>query len=473
MPRFLGFSIILLSATAGSAQAQALKAKVSIVPSSPAEIRVQAESAIPAQSWSFRNAFAGVLGLGDRVERFDAVSKPGVPILVRKIAAGEYRSDEESTRFSYSVGLPLPSRPGAVSHTSWLNGDCGFLMLGDLLPLSQGEQAVLVEFDLPPGWTVASAIIPNAKNQYLVADPDSAVFFVGRSVRKVSRTVDAMDIDLLVSGEWPFADAEVMKAAVKVLKEYRALTRFRLKGKSVVMLAPLSLSQSTQQWRAETRGSTVMILLDPRAQVKNWIAQLAIIFTHEVFHLWVPNSLVLEGDYDWFFEGFTLYVALLTALDLKLISFQGYLDTIARVYDSYLSYPDNLSLIEASEQRWTSSAPLVYDKGMLVAFMYDLMTRYESKGKSKLADCYRSLFNPQAAGRANANEVIIRILGTPVSGNGFPGNYIESRKEIKLESFLPAYGLRVDSTGPHTHLTVSNEMDKDQHALLRSLGYRH
>ena len=86
--------------------------------------------------------------------------------------------------------------------------------------------------------------------------------------------------------------------------------------------------------------------------------------SHELFHLWVPNSLQLAGDYDWFFEGFTLYQALRTDLRLGLISFNDYLETIARVYDSYLAASDRdaLSLIEASERRWTTSSSLVYEK---------------------------------------------------------------------------------------------------------------
>ena len=105
------------------------------------------------------------------------------------------------------------------------------------------------------------------------------------------------------------------------------------------------------------------------------MAKLGIVLSHELFHLWVPNSLSLKGDYDWFFEGFTLYQALRTDLRLGLISFDDYLATIAKVYDSYRSSvdADRISLIEASERRWTTSSSLVYEKGMLVAFIYDLM----------------------------------------------------------------------------------------------------
>ena len=465
------FPYVVCSAVEG----QALRARITLSSSFPTEIRIHAESSSPADSWSFRNVYAGVLGLGDRIERFDAPGTHGEMMPVRKIAAGEFRSENKVTTFSYTVKLLPPSRASDMSHVSWFAGESGFLMLADLLPQAEGaspKQGVLLEFELPAGWSIGSSLLPNEKNEYLVMEPDKSVFFASRSLRKTVKTVDAMDIQLLASGEWAFADAEVLKAATAVVKKYFEVTGFRLRETSVVMLAPLPASAGNDQWRAETRGATVMLLVNPRVSRKNWIAQLAVIFTHEIFHLWVPNSLSLEGDYDWFFEGFTLYEALLTALDLKLITFQGFLDTIARVYDSYLSYPDGLSLIEASEQRWTSSVPLVYDKGMLVAFMYDLTARQESNSKNSLADRYRLLFNLHAEG-ANSNQVIINLLRTSPGTNDFPKAYIESRTSIKLERFLPSFGLAIDTRGQGTHLIVSTQLSKEQHKLLRSLGYRH
>ena len=256
------------------------------------------------------------------------------------------------------------------------------------------------------------------------------------------------------------------------MKKYRGLTGFSLPGKSVIMIAPLPVAVGSTKWRAETRGSTVVLLMDPLAAIPNWKGQLGVIFTHEVLHLWVPNSLKLAGDYDWFFEGFTLYTALRTALELKIINFKEFLNTLARVYDSYLSYADNLSLIEASERRWTTPGSFVYDKGMLVAFLYDLMVRKESGGKTTLSDRYRSLFNGGVADDAQGNEVIIKLLGSSPAVSDFARLYIETGKELELEKVLPAYGLQLDSTGASSQLTVSRAVNAEQQRLLRSLGYR-
>ena len=191
-----------------------------------------------------------------------------------------------------------------------------------------------------------------------------------------------------------------------------------------------------------------------------------------MLHLWVPNSLKLEGDYDWFFEGFTIYTALRTAHELGAVDFKGMLDTLANVYDVYISHPDEKSLIEASETRWTSPFTNVYVKGMLVAFLYDLKIRKESGGKFTLADRYRELFSRRAAANANGNEAIIAVLDSAPAMSGFAKSYVESSTKLELEQLLPAYGLTLDSSGKKSQLRVSRDLNDEQKQLLRSLGYR-
>jgi len=186
----------------------------------------------------------------------------------------------------------------------------------------------------------------------------------------------------------------------------------------------------------------------------------------------VPNSLKLEGDYDWFFEGFTLYTALRTALELGVIDFKEYLATLGRVYDQYRAHPDTLSLIEESERRWASSGSPVYLKGMLVAFLYDLLVRKESGGQRTLADSYRDLFSGRLADSADGNTAIISVLGsTPVS-RSFIKTYVENSTEVDLNKVLPAYGMSVLFTGKGSQLRVEGDLNQDQKQLLRSLGYQ-
>ena len=430
----------------------------------PDEIKVQAELSTPMRSWSFRNAYAGVLGIAERVQNFQAVDA-----VVEKAATGEFRSDRAARRISYAVKLPKPTLAD-VTHFTWIAGDRGFLMFADLIPLE--IHSLSAAFVLPPEWSVESPFSRDNSGRHEVAEPEKAVFFIGRALRKSSNTVAGMPLDVVLSGKWPFTERDALDPAATVMQKYLALTGFRLTGKSMVMIAPLPTDDRKTGWEAETRGSSVLLLVNPNVGLKLWRARLTIIFAHEIFHLWVPNSLKLEGDYDWFFEGFTMYTALRTSLELQVIDFKEYLNTLGRVYDSYRADPNDLSLIDESGRRWFSAGAQVYIKGMLVAFLYDLMTRKESGGQRTLLDTYRNLFSRPPADGTDGNEAIISVLGsTPVSRD-FVRSYVVTGTKLELEQILPAYGLSVDSTGRGTILRVSGGLNEDQKQLLRSLGYR-
>ena len=461
--------IFLVSLFAPTTSAQTAKSRVIVSLRTAPEVRISIELNTPANSWSFKNAYAGVLGLGDRIERFQAVSS-GRTVSVRMLAAGEFRSLTLVDRVSYDVKL-TPRSLADLPHISWLSNNNGILLLGDLLPETvKSPNGVSVQFDVPADWHVSSTLVATSGG-FLVDDPEEAVFVVGRELHFNSVKNDQMELRLIRQGNWRFADKDLLKPGLELLTRYQQLTGFKLRNIPTIVIVPFPIPGSTANWKAETRGSNSILLLNPQASWKNWRAQLAIILTHELFHLWVPNSLQLKGDYDWFFEGFTSYIALQAALEMKLISFQEYLNTVGRVYDSYLSGTDDQSLLEASERRWTSSAPVVYDKGMLVAFIYDLRVRRASGGSSSLRDVYRSLFARFVDEPAEANDVIIQALTSSPATSDFAKSYVEARKRIYLEEILPEFGVEVDRADSRTHLRIPKELRDDQKKLLRTLGY--
>src|SRR5688500_10985679 len=194
---------------------------------SPNEIAVEANLAVPSRSWSFRNAYAGALGIADRIDGFRANGT-----LARKIAAGEFRSEQNAGTIDYLVRVRRPS-PADMAHVTWLTEDHGFLMFADLLP--QAIEAFTVEFVLPSGWTIHSSLKPEENGHYHVFEPEDAIFFVGRSIRKSSNK----ELDSFVTGTWPFKDSVATKAATRVMEKYLDLTAFRLPARAAVMIAPL------------------------------------------------------------------------------------------------------------------------------------------------------------------------------------------------------------------------------------------
>ena len=475
---FIVFGLPAL-ANGSSVEAQTLHARMSVTSLAPALIRVEVEFPTARNALSFRNTYGGVLGLGERIEMPEAIKASGESIAVQKLAPGEFQTAEKFTRFRYDVRLAQPARPAQMSHVSWVNREHGLLMLADLLPLAKDSHdfsSAVIAVDVPAGWTVAS----NAKHegaQFSTDDPENAVFLIGPSVSEKTHQLAANNFSVISSGKWPFSDKDATKIAGKLIEEYSRVTGFELKRNAVLMLIPFPGEAGPESWSAETRGNDVVLLLGRNAGSKRVLSRLGIVLSHELFHLWVPNSLKLAGDYDWFFEGFTLYQALRMALHLRLIGFNDYLETIARVYDSYLSAVDHdrVSLIEASERRWTSSSTLVYEKGMLVAFLYDLSLRNFTNCRASLDDLYRKLFQPSATGQGSANKIIIGLLSEQPGLESFAKDYVESVGKIDLDAVVSSYGIQVQRAAPGanaTKLAVRLHLDKTQRKLLGCIGYR-
>lgn len=451
--------------------AQSDRTKVKLVFSPPDQLQVNISARHPIQTWSFLNSYAGATGMAERVHNFRDDSRGVEPAAARKIAAGVFRADHPLHAAIYEVKLSL-GRSSDAAHVSWLTSDGGVLMLADLLPMEIIQEGPLdASFDLPNGWEV-SPLVPLSARLYSIEDPMNAVWSVGPSLKSHSKTVGGTRLEVVVSGAWNFRIERATEAAAKVFKKYVELTRFKLPSRSAVLIRPMPSLKGAETWQAQTRGSTLLLLIDQRADFKNWVGQLEVIFTHELLHLWVPNALNLKGDYDWFFEGFTLYQALLTALDLKVISFDEYLNTLGRVYDSYRAQPDRLSLTEASEQRWTGAASTVYDKGMLLAFLYDLKLRAETRGESELSDRYPELFRKYASKTLNANEAIMSVLISSPATEALLKSYVEGRGQMQLSETLKQHGIALETEGVHTYLKIAPNPTRDQLRVLKSLGYR-
>src|SRR5205807_1591093 len=215
--------------------------------------------------------------------------------------------------------------------------------------------------------------------------------------------------------------------AGKVLKANREVFGAMPAKQGSLILFPFPQAVGPSQWSAETRKSTVTLLMGKFPSKIGALAQLSTPVTHEFFHLWVPNGLALSGDYDWFYEGFTIYQAAQTAVRLGMLTFDEFLNSIARAYDSSKTEAADLSLIEASARRFTIGRASVYSKSQVVAFLYDLRLRSVSRNKKSLADVYRKLIGEYPApgdkfrtGKTNdGTEVVTKELSAEIGSEDF------------------------------------------------------
>jgi hypothetical protein len=466
----------------------------------------------PVRIWSFPNSYAGVTELGNRIERLEAFDATGAEIPVRKIAPGQFEAARPASRCRYEVNLDPPVQPSDAARVSWLSVARGLLMLADLLPTNQPErgqaadsdkrgpaaETTIVRVKLPKSWEVYSNEDPNAAvdstgtspNEvykaltFVVPDVARAVFAVGSQLRNSQMSASGMTLRLVADGEWAFSDIEALKLGADVLKIHREVFGAMPSKQGTLILLPFPQPAPASKWSAETRGLTVTLLMGKVPSKTAALSQLSVPLTHELFHFWVPNALALEGDYDWFYEGFTVYQAARTAVRLGLLTFPEFLNAIARAYDAYALAVDHdrWSLVEASKRRWTVGAPSVYSKSMVVAFLYDLRVRSQSRGKHSLDDVYRKIFQfhhaPDAASNrvapgqgTDGNDAAADALASDSGMQSFVRQFIRESVTISLASELAPFGFRVEAFGLRTRLSVSEQLSKPQRDLLRELGY--
>lgn len=439
-------------------------------------ITVSGDLPTPASAWSFRNTYGLVAGLGARIRNLTVLNDSGNVVRVTKSTEGEYRSEAPARRFSYEViaGIPKVAENGVFA--SWVSADRALLLLGDLVPLAAREaRGVRARFNLPAGWKVSSAEQRRGDAEFEVNDVAEAVFVAGTSLRDFSTTAAGISTTITTAGEWSFEDREFVDLVNRIVVQHsRVLDPARV-GRAAVFLLPFPVDQPAQRWSAETRGHTVILLSGRQPSKPAALAQLSVSLTHELMHLWVPNALNLEGNYDWFYEGFTLYQALRTGMELGFFSFQDYLNALGRAFDAYQSEPDKdgASLTGLSEKRWAGAQRLLYNKGMLVAFLYDLSLRSNSGGKQSLDDVYRLLIRLRAGsvGPANGNSTVVGVLSSLPGMREFVQAFIEGHGSIELGGLVDAYGLVVTRGPVRTQVAVSDKLKGRQKALLKKLGY--
>jgi len=468
------FFLFCLFATA--ARAQEIEATVKILSLSPAKVRVEGKISVDAgKNWSFLQNYADVTNLGERIENLKLFDAQAREIFIKKLASGEFEAEKIPASFQYEVRTEIPQALTASAHVSWLAATHGLLMPGDLMPQNLHNLNAKITFELPENWRVTTSETWAGEKTFSVETIEKAVFLVGKDWREQSKQIEKTELHLATFGEWQFTGAEAFEIAETILAEHHKTFGEIPFPKTQILLLPFPQTASFERWRAETRGSTVTIISAPTTFKSAAVNRLHEQLRHELFHLWIPNALNLSGNYDWFYEGFTLYKALKTGVALNQIRFDDFLSTLGRAFDltEALSRRQSVSLIEASNKRWINSNELIYAKGIVVAFLCDATLLRESRGKRDLDSIFREIFQKHRAPNPeeDGNAAILRILKSRAELVQLAEKYIEGNSKIDWQNNLQTFGIGAEKTSGATHLKVIPKPNGRQKDLLNKLGY--
>ena len=311
--------------------AQDLEANIKINPATPNTAQVSGKMSKPRKAnWFFIKTVVNADNLGARISDLQLFDEQNRAVIVKKFTDGEYLADSEATYFQYRINLESLPNAATKAHVSWISDEQGILMLDDLLPQSEAfnrKVSAKIKIEMPDDWKIFSIEKNVFENVFDVESIGKAVFAIGKGWRETKTA----NLNLLIADRWQFTDAEAAQMADAVYEEYKKMFGETPNGKTQIFLKHLPKEFRFGRWKAETRGRTLTILSADEPFKSQSTQLLHEQLRHELFHLWIPNNLDLTGNYDWFYEGFTVYQALRTGLQMNQIRFEDFLATPKRI----------------------------------------------------------------------------------------------------------------------------------------------
>jgi len=460
---FLALPLILQIFNNCSAQETDVNITVRSISPPIAEIRGRQAQSSVQKNFSILRDYAGFSGLADRISDIRLEGKTGNPVAFKQFIAGEYVTAGEFALWSYKIDLSPLKRPYAAAHVSWIGNENGLLFLNDVLPLGSIKDCstLKVKIEMPDGWAVIG------DQNMSVACSEPGAFFLAKRYRQPI-VGDKTPLDVTIAGEWKFSDQQATDFVREIFEEYTKTFGGVPKRRSHVYIAPFPVSVSSENWEADTRGNSVVILSSDMPFQTQSVQRLHEQLRHEIFHLWMPNSINLSGSYDWFYEGFALYESLRLGVHLNRLRFDDYLDTLSRAMTIDTAMTSRPSLIEASKSRASGNDTLLYARGMLIAFLTDLKMLANSGSKRNVDDLLRSIYEKyrDPRDRTDGNEAILQAIGdTEIK------RYVETSEPIAWTSVLKTFGIeKLDQPGSSI-LKVVQDPSSSQKKLLDKLGY--
>lgn len=411
----------------------------------------------------FLDSYAGITSISNRKGRLELFSG-SIVVPYRDSGNGYFVADEpiDEWRFDLISGSPLSSR--SAGHVSWFGMDRGIVFLDDIIPQISRTSTAVVDFKLPSGWRVVTGEQLVDGNRFQVQDTARATFYITKAARDVLR-LGSSTPNIAIEGDWRFSDDEVKTFASEIAGKLTGVFGETPPTRSTLVIAKFPTEQPFGSWEADARGRTIIILSAdmPFEALSRQLLHEQL--RHELFHQWIPNSIDLKGNYDWFYEGFALYQSLKIAVKVGRIRFSDKLETISNA--------ERIAGFAAKGPiRDSQNAGEMYARGMLAAFYLDVLSLDGSGGKRSVETFLRAFYTSakKSPGR-DAERVIIDTMIANKELVPLIDGVILSTTELDTAAIYRRAGLAIDRRSGVVKVSILDRPNGSQRAMLRRLGY--
>ncbi len=455
--------------------AQNLKISVATTSENPSKMFVRGvfSENVEGENLSFLSDYADAVNLGQRVKNVQLFDKNAQKIGYKKIAEGSFIADAFFNSFSYETDISISTNTLSTAHISWISDQKGILRLNDLLPLFEKKYRTEISFELPAKWKISTVEKKTTQNSYAVENTENAAFIVGENWNENSFNISGTNVNLILDDQWKIEKSVAEKIIRDILSQYTNYFGAIPQKKINIVNFKFPKDVGFERWRAETFGANIIVMTAPTTFESQMRQRIQEQLRHELFHLWMPNDLALDGDYAWFYEGFAQYAALRSGIALNQISFADFLNTLEQANNLGNRRSQTVSLIDASKNRWLGEGSSVYAKGLAVAFLLDVALLRQSGGKRDLISVLRQIYEKHRFPNEteDGNSAVLKIFAGYNELSPIIEDYVKGSEKLSFAKYLAQTGIEILPDKSGVKLQVKNKLSGREKDFLDKLGY--
>lgn len=332
---------------------------------------------------------------------------------------------------------------GGVDEVAFVNND-GIFFTGYALFIFPDIEMkdIKVQFELPKNWISSTPWDKTGQNSYLVSTGRYLLnncFMLGEHEERLIKVND-FEMNIAIARQLSYASPLLVNAMGKILPAYHKLFGGSVAKKYLVVINEEKMSDGSAFRRSYSQ------IVNGKIDKKG-TATWGYLMAHELLHLWNGFAFEAKQQEEWFKEGFTDYVTIVTLSRTKLISedilFKK-LENIARRYWlDRMWQRDTVSIQETGNQKAQKRFG-VYGGGAMIAFALDVMIRKDTHNKKGLDDVMQKVYAEfgESGKKYDAND-ILRIVNT-VSRQDYTEffkRYVTGKEWLDMGVYLKEIGL--------------------------------
>jgi predicted metalloprotease with PDZ domain len=389
---------------------------------------------------AFVTNHAGVDNLAARVSGFTAQTGRGNGLPVKNQGRGLYEVETKGEsvihlRYIFDFRAAEHNHNLSILTSSYLHiagEDFLFRVFRDRRSAQNEENNLCKDFrlkldGLPPGWRTL-VTYPAAPDGSILFN-DYGVLLHAGNYDRIDFKTDSLAYTIAVDKECQFDSVPMIRDVSKVINYYCRIFKGAPVDRELIVINQSRLKH--YYLGGQTKKQNIIMELggiNRKNQQKHKVL-IAHLIGHETFHMWLPDAFNHNtDDWEWFWEGFTEYETYRSLFRLGIMNQAQFKEQLADRYYQYqkLKLKTKVSLTMAASRKFDPNLEynsLIYDKGMLVAYLFDKRLKESGKDFDRfLADLHRELALPQ---QPVANREIVAFMNDYIGDDSFTKRYVQ------------------------------------------------